>query len=262
MTPETKDLLKPDWLGLVIDSRQLFDALQDGWLRPIPPRTGVPIGVGTFVRERSEPSGNRIPVRVRLDATKLPRLDVAVFRDSQWCSLPHSLVTASDRLVFWPGVLPTFAILDLGVASEEQRARLLSMARRASNVPVPDVLTLDDADYPLEEIPLTPAPPSETPPGIVIPTAEDSIRGAMTMAVWAIPRMDPWMNVLTASLSSATKRLEAAVRAVRASWWRYPPWSRTVQWRESTGQDAQECLWIAAMDVFGSHVDMRPSCAA
>ncbi len=262
MTSQTKDLLKPDWLGLVIDSRQLFDALQDGWLRPIPPRIGVPIGVGTFVRERSEAAGNRIPVWVRLDTGKLPRLDVNVLRENRWCSLPHSLVTTSDRLVFWPGVVPTFAILDLGVASEEQRARLLSMARRASNVSLPDILTPDDADYPFEEMPLTLAPPSETPPGIVIPTAEDSIRGAMTMAVWAIPRMDPWMDVLTASLSSTTKRLEAAARAVQASWWRYPPWSRTVQWHESTGQNAQQCLWIAAMDVFGSHVDMRPSEAA
>ena len=48
---ETRGLFPPPaWFGFVIDNRQLLDALQDGWLRPMAPRTGMTIGVGTYVR--------------------------------------------------------------------------------------------------------------------------------------------------------------------------------------------------------------------
>ena len=40
--PKTEDR-DPEtlWLGLVTDHRRLFDALQDGWLRPLEPLAGV-----------------------------------------------------------------------------------------------------------------------------------------------------------------------------------------------------------------------------
>ena len=96
------------------------------------------------------------------------------------------------------------------------------MARRASNVSVPDVLVVDDADCHPEgpSLPLASLP--ESPPGIVIPTAEDSIRGAMTMAIWAIPRMDPWMDLLTASFSSNAKRLESRRSSCRGKLVAFP----------------------------------------
>ena len=71
---------EPDWFGLVVDNRQLFNALQDGWLRPIAPRAGVPVGVGSFVRAPDSVPENRIPIRVRVDTAKLPDIEVHVFR--------------------------------------------------------------------------------------------------------------------------------------------------------------------------------------
>ena len=64
MTAGMDSLLEPDWLGLVIDNRRLFDALQDGWLRPS--GSGVPVGVGAYVGNPQEAFGNRIPVIIEV----------------------------------------------------------------------------------------------------------------------------------------------------------------------------------------------------
>ena len=107
---EVKDESQPDWIGLVTDNRRLFDALQDGWLRPLRPRTGMFVGVNAYLREQDVAIGNRIPVRIQLNVSRLPDLEVSAFRDSQWRSMPLSEVVASDAAVCWPGVLPTFAL--------------------------------------------------------------------------------------------------------------------------------------------------------
>ena len=260
MTSETKGLLpEPEWYGLVVDNRQLFDALQDGWLRPVAPQTGLLVGVDSFVREPDQAPGNRIPIRVRFDTAKLPDLAVNVFRGDHWCSLRRSHVMASDPYVYWPGVLPTSAIRDLSVASDEHRIRLLSMARRASNIAVPDVLTSDIAHDPGGETLQPPTLLPETAPGIAIPAAGDAIRGAMTMALWAVPRIDPWLDVLTASLSGDAKRLADAVQTVEASWWRFPPWARSMPSHEASVEGAEERLWLAAIEAFGAAACPRPS---
>ena len=55
------------WLGLVTDHRRLFDALQDGWLRPLEPPAGVLVGIGKYASEQSPASaGHPILVRMKL----------------------------------------------------------------------------------------------------------------------------------------------------------------------------------------------------
>ena len=50
------------WLGMVIDHRNLFEALSDGWLRPPRHRTGLLVGIGSYTSEHGEePYRNRIP---------------------------------------------------------------------------------------------------------------------------------------------------------------------------------------------------------
>ena len=268
VTTETKGLLpEPDWFGLVVDNRRLFDALQDGWLTPPAPQKGVLIGVDSFAEEPDHAPGNRIPVRVRLDTAKLPDLEVNVFRGDllrgeEWYTTRRSLVMAQDRWVYWPGVLPMAAIRDLGVASDEHRERLLSMARRASNISVPELFVRDDARNAHGSRPPPPAPLSDTPPGIAMPPAADSIRGAMTMALWAVPGIDPWMDMLVASLSRDGKGLAAAARAVEAPWWRFPPWVRLTSKQDASAEGVQERLWLAAIKVLGPDGCSRPSDAA
>ena len=254
----TLDLPEPQaslWLGLASDNRRLFEGLQDGWLRPLPSRTGSLVGVNSYRREHQEVDGNRIPVRIQIELAKLPNLKVVAFRNNKWRYITLSQVAATDAAVFWPGVLPLISASNLTVSSDEQRVRLLSIGKRISNIEVPDVSV--DSDN--VEATRLPVPPPEVEAELVIPAEEDSIRGAMSMALWAVPRIDPWMRVLTASLSPQSKGLRKHADVVDASWWRFPPWAPT---NDARPNDAQEGLWLAALRVLGSKDCPRPGEAA
>ena len=242
------------WLGLIVDNRRLFDALQDDWLRPPPTQTGFLLGIGSHMSDQGEADGNRIDVRVQIDTTKLPDLQVAALRDDGWQRMPLSHVAATDDAVFWPGALPLFSVRNLVVSSEEQRVRLISIGKRVSNIELPDVKV--DCKDAQARLPLTPSVGVGL--GLVVPTEADSIRGAMSMAVWSLPRIDPWLCLFVATLASDTDMLRRRADAVGARWWRHPPWSKTQGFRSA---DAQECLWMAAADVFGS-TDCRGSSEA
>ena len=261
MTPDAEspslfDCLKPCWLGLSTDNRRLFDALQGGWLYPLQPSSGLILGIGTFAREESTTQiGHRIAVRIKLNVTKLPDLEVAIFHRGEWRRSAFQEARLSEpALLFWPGVLPTFAISELTVSTEEERTRLIGLARHVSNVEIPEVpivVRVGDDDVRL---------PASTPPEpaykLAIPPNGDAIHGAMNMAFWAVPRIDPWLAVLTESLSSNWTRLSDLADGVDASWWRFPPWVQLSSQAKPAG--LQECLWLAAMEVFRTQsVDHR-----
>ena len=238
---------RPCWLGLATDHRRLFGALEEGWLRPVGSRAGVLVGVGTYAVERNEaPTGHPIAVRMRLDATKLPAFDVSVHRGDKWLSSRLEAFESTDAALYWPGVLPAFAIVGISVSTEEERQRLEGLARSVSNVDLADLGvdvdpgvggTIEPGD-PLPDVART----------LVVPEGEDAARGAMSMALWAVPRIDPWLDVLVASLVSDRARLREVTEAVDAGWWKFPPWTRPLEEPRPAGVD--ECLWRAAVDVF------------
>ena len=233
------------WLGLATDHRRLFDALQDGWLRPLEPQTGILVGVDRYVAERRpDQEGHPIPVHLELDTAKLPESRVAAFRDGRWEARSIREVESSDTALYWPGVLPAFAIRGIMVSTEEEHARLAGMARFVSNLMLPE-----------EAVRIDPAPgdtsgpeecPSRGASGLAIPGDEDAVHGAMTMAVWAVPRIDPWLDLLTTTLASDRSRLPDLARNVDASWWRFPPWASPSI--STKPRDLQDCLWLAALD--------------
>ena len=252
-TPDAADATRPTprWLGLTADHRRLFDALQDGWLRPRAPNTGLHTRVGAYAEDpdaaRSE---HLIPVRIKLDAKKLPELDVSVLRGSQWTHSPLDATASSDIAVYWPGSLPVFAISELVVEKAEERARLEGMARQFSNVELPGVpITVRDipesAMVAGDDIPQI--PPALNTSRLAIPAEVDPLHGAMSMAVWAVPRIDPWLDVLVASLSSDHERLPKLSTGVDAGWWRFPPWTSPAE--NAQARDVQDRFWLAAVDV-------------
>ena len=240
-----------------MDHRRLFDALQDGWLRPLEPSAGVLVGIGKYASEQSSASASHpISVRMKLDVAKLPTLDVNALRGGRWTSSHLDALESSDEALYWPGVLPTFAVSDLLVSTEEERVRLTGMARRVSNVELPEEMVRVDAgsgdtfdlDVPLPEV----------PPRLDVPSGEDAIHGAMSMAVWAVPRIDPWLDVLTASMASDQTRLPDMAAKVDAKWWQFPPW----RWRSDNSQplnlhdsSLDDRLWLASLDVFSRRPD-------
>ena len=234
------------WLGLATDHRRLFGALADGWLRPLQSRAGVLIGVGAYAAEPSDAPGDHpVAVRIRLDAAKLPALAVSIRRGERWVASRLGELEATDAALYWPGALPVFAFSEISVSTEEERRRLDGLARSVSNVDLAATALQVDAGT---EGTVEPDALPEVSRTFVIPEDEDAIRGAMSMAVWAVPRIDPWLDVLTASLASDRARLPEVAAGVEAGWWRFPPWMRPSDDPPPAGVD--ECLWRAAVDVF------------
>ena len=247
---EMADMHTSPWLGLdIADHRRLLEALEDDWLHP-PPGAGFLLGIGAYAKgQDAVTSKHPIPIRIKLDAAKLPRLEVLFFRDGHWTKkLPLTAIARTDAALYWPGALPTFAIIGLSVGTEEEVFRLTGMAGSVSNVELPGALAVGAADKTI-----TPPPPPEKHSTLTIPREMDSLRGAISMAAWAVPRVDPWLAVLVESLThcqnsdSGSEQLVQLSCKVEASWWRFLPWIRE---ENAQPKDQHDYFWLAASDIF------------
>ena len=240
-------------LDLVVDHRRLLSAIEEGWLRPLEGSTGHFLGVGNCVREAA-PSNSRHPIHIRLtlSAGKLPDLEIYIFRASERANGRLQDLFPADSL-FWPGALPTFAISSLSVSTEEERTRLIGMTRNVSNVDLSE-MQIDVVDK-FDDRPPAAEPPADAATGLVVPDVEDSIRGAMTMALWAVPRIGPWLDVLQASLPPKKDHLASATTAVDAAWWRFVPWQAPNEQPSSV----DDCLWLSAIGAFQTECKVRTS---
>ena len=90
---------------------------------------------------------------------------------------------------------------------------------------------------------------SETLAGIGLPPEMDAVRGAMAMAMWAVPRVDPWLDLLCNSLGSdPSEKLATLAENLRSPWLVSPPWIRTS--RPQPNASPQERLWLSATRAF------------
>lgn len=233
------------WLGVGMNYRRLFEALQDGWLRPLAASSGMLLGNRAYALEQSA-AEHPICVYIKLTADKLPAVDVHIWQRETW--QPSELDKLGDASgLYWPGALPTFSISEILVATEEERVRLMGLASAFSNVDLPEEVIVGDKPKELFEVNV---PPSDVAAQLTIPDNEDAIHGAMSMAVWGVPHIKPWFDILTKSLAgnSSPEELHRASKEVEATWWRFPPWSLQAEATQQTNLD--ESLWLAAVDVF------------
>lgn len=242
---EPADTARPR-LGLTTDHRRLFGALASGWLHPLEGNAALPLRVGGFASEcEAPPAGHRIAVRLCLNASKLPNLDVLICPDGQW--MPRRLHDLSplDGAVQWPGAIPAFAISSVEVSSAEEKDRLVGMSSQTQDLDLSDVeiRVVNDAF----KDPFV-AARNETETRLAIPAEHDAILGALTMAVWAVPRIDPWMDVLQAAIAGDPAELESKAAHVVADWWQLPPW----QQQPDHPRARREPLWLAAVNTFRS----------
>jgi alkylated DNA repair dioxygenase AlkB len=235
------------WLGLAVDHWQLFDALQDEWLRPPAGSAGRVLGVRAFAGEASLPrAGNRISTHLKVDLDRLPRVDVLVRRGGKWSVVRLDEVRGDDRAVAWPGPLPISAISEILVSTNEEQARLAALTRQVSNVALPEpVCTAPREDVPWVDEAM---PTDELPRGLRLPPDLDAVHGALAMAIWAVPRVDPWLDLLVAGLGFRWAEALELARDLDASWWAYAPWRSvpTMGWPDNR----EERLWLAAVEVF------------
>lgn len=224
------------WLGLVTSHRRLFDASQDGWLRP-PVGSCFLLGRESFVSEELSGALNAIPIRLAFDVDKLPFPDArkGLQRDDG----------AVSPVVPWRTPIPLYAAATVEVPSDGQKAHLLAMAGQFSN------LSLPDAAVAVTEF--APEPPPAADPGALetrpleLPESMNAIQGAMAMAAWAVPHVEPWIEVLRRALGrNAAGVAEETVR-LGAQWLQVPWLDGDLSEDAGDGSGDQGRLWRAAL---------------
>ncbi|UEP38284.1 alpha-ketoglutarate-dependent dioxygenase AlkB [Burkholderia ambifaria] len=178
---------------------------------------------------------------VWIDPTQLPVWPVAIFGNGQWREALLDSIVVGDTEVRWPGPIPLSAVTAFSVSTDKERARLLAMAKGFSNVELPS--------QPIEI--RTPAFNSPVPRQPVLerlyapPLQWNALRGAAAMALWAVPMIDPWLDVYCEVLSAGSSR-EKAATALGAPWLDAPPWMHAV---EGGGPMP---FWTAIQEVLGA----------
>lgn len=223
-------------LALSLDHRAWLSFLADEWCMPAN-EPGLYLGVSKPL-ERKLPE-DRIAVTIWIDPNLLPSIKVLRYRTKSWDN--GFIDVTKDKKVCWPSALPLFAVSHFCVKSESDKEQLIAMVQGFSNIalPVQPILVTNEVTQsfnPPKKLPSTPAFP---------PIRWNALRGAAAMAVWAIPTIDPWLDVLCDSFSECqTPKLLAALDA---PWLAHLPWHQPSQPTHITPAIA---LWRAMLETF------------
>ena len=231
----------PRWLGLVTNHRRLFDASQDGWIRPLPPSCFF-LGRESFVAEEIPAERSVVPVRLSFDVDKLP---FAAARKGLERGAAENNNGDEPRFVRWRAPLPLYAVKKMEVSSTEQRTRLLAMAGQLSNVSLPGTeIAVSDVAV---QSPMAGDPATPQARWLELPENLNAIHGAMAMAVWAVPRVEPWIEVLRRALGEDAAGVAEGTRTLDAHWLQLP-WLVHDPSGSTRGDAAdQERLWRVAL---------------
>lgn len=221
-------------LGLVLDQDAFLQFLSSEWLVQSSGQMvlGTELACGTL-------SPDAAGVAVWFDAEALPDYTVMAWRDGQWCETTLRGVRSADTIVAWSGPLPAFAVDHFHVGTDAVRSKLLALARNFADIEVPT--------QPFEVGSLSQvAPPREAPPGNSPwqpPTNWDALRGAAAMAAFAVPAIDPWIDLFCDLVRNGVSKPEHAEH-LRA------PWLRAALWSYRMEQEEPPALWRAIVAEF------------
>ncbi|ATB32293.1 alpha-ketoglutarate-dependent dioxygenase AlkB [Melittangium boletus] len=230
-------------LALTLDHREWLGFLADEWWPLNSPDKSSRLGVGT-PRDIAV-SEDKITVVAWIDSARLPQVEVLSWRANQWLRVSLADVGEIDEEVVWPGPLPLFAVSSFSVVNQLDKARLLAMSRGFSNISAP-TQPIHVERYSLK-VSTAQQPPDQKDQTAFTPSQDwNSDRGAAAMAVWAVPAVAPWLDVLCESLDLSTEGFTA--NRLGAAWWSEPPWRS----RPSNGRDVDAhniTFWRATVDV-------------
>lgn len=186
-------------------------------------------------------------VTVWFDPTELPATTVMVWRGREWHEASMRSWTPDDNVVAVACHLPLFAVHHFSVESESIRMKLLAFSRSFADISVP-VQPFEVA------LPRHVEPPAEKPNLSIRwqpPENWNALRGAAATAAFAVPAIDPWVELLCQWLRDGVADPELTDR-LGVPWLRAAPWTEAEEVR-----NLLPGLWRAAVEVFSSPDRLR-----
>ncbi|MEB5967367.1 alpha-ketoglutarate-dependent dioxygenase AlkB [Comamonas testosteroni] len=221
-------------LGLILDQMAFLHFLSNEWI--VPPSGNLLLGTKHACGVATNSSS---AVGIWFDTQFLPDNPIQVWRDGAWAQTTLHSVRESDSVVSWDGPLPAFAVNNFRVSSDGIKAKLLALARNFADMDIPTqpfiVGTFSHV-----------TPPPKAPPtnSLSLPPPNwNALRGAAAMATFALPAIDPWVELFCNLLrvGAANSKL---VESLHAPWWRVALWSNSAEQEQLPG------LWQAIVANF------------
>ncbi|WP_457357305.1 alpha-ketoglutarate-dependent dioxygenase AlkB [Pseudomonas sp. TE3610] len=230
-------------LTLTLDSRSWLSLLAEKWWPVRSSPTPIVLGVGKPVIQGDRNAKTEVTAWLDLAVLMLER--VQVLRHSKWQECLLGEVTEGDVAVAWHGPLPLTAIKRFTVGSDEQQAHLLAMAQGFANL-----------ESPRQPVEVEQLEPLQVPTPFQVkarsklaasryspPESWNAFRGAAAMAVWAVPSIRPWLDVLCNMLSA--KPAKNCRTELQAPWLNQPAWQVAEQKPTKNGRSRDLILWSA-----------------
>ncbi len=125
------------------------------------------------------------------------------------------------------------------------------MADQLDNVLLP-IEEVDIVDSPEPSPPYLPAVPEDDTTFTELPPTLNAVQGAMAMAVWGVPRIPAFVDLLRHGLNQNAAEISVKIERLGVPWFRFP-WHRQEPAPTVAGEMASQAhLWQAAVSVLRS----------
>ena len=216
VTDTSKDVIDQGWIGIETNHRRLFDASQRGWFEPLE-NGNLCLGCERFIVETDAVQDGVIPVQLSFELRELP---IPIADECVPSTESENEKAQTRSIVQCTTPLPLYAIRSIDVCSPEHQTRLLAMSRNFSNVSLPiekiRVVEFATADPIPTDLSSTAARQWHLPESI------DAVHGAIAMSIWAVPRVQPWIEVLRLALTGDTREVDDATDQLGVPWLKLP----------------------------------------
>ena len=245
------------WLGIRLDHRQLFNALEAEYISPHHYGNTL-LGVDTYTATESQAyNSNLIYTFLRIDLASLPNATVRIYKDDAREEIKLSdIVHFTGWTVVWSTFLPTYCIYEIAVESLENLNRLSGLSRLVSNIQFPtEPLKRENASQNInfcttsnDELHIN------SPDNSLI----NSWRGGLCMAFWGVPHVEPWIAGLLSSLAPSGVK-DDKIDANLPNWYKHLPWDANQDL--SNVHDLDSKIWSAASNLLISYSSTPEFCA-
>lgn len=210
---------EPVWIGIETTQRRLFSSCQSGWFKPIT-QEGSHLAIRSFMKELNLGNDKSLSLRLSFYIENLP---LPISDEINYKGFHEKNTEKADGLVVTVPSLPLYALRSIEVDSIEHESNLVSLAQNFSNVSLPtDKILVSEFDNSVQGFEIN---DNTRFPTWQLPSIFNSVHGAIAMAIWAIPRVQPWIQILRLALNHESVKTENAVRQIGVPWLKIP-WLR------------------------------------